>query len=124
MNRHALTDLQWLVLPAITNGTYAIADAQLQADGASTPAAVILWARVSPELDSQITANIAEPIRLWPEQWTSGSNLWIVQAVGAQSALQTLIGHVQRGPLAGQVVKFRTQDASGKYIVATMGTGT
>jgi hypothetical protein len=92
---------------------------------------VILWARVSPELDRQFEANIAEPIRLWQDAWTSGDIFWLVQAVGAPEALRALVEHLRRGQLGAQVVKFRTQDADGKYIAAkwtgstgTMGTGT
>src|SRR4029079_4132083 len=78
----ALTDLEWLVVPALTAGQFAVANMKSKEGGPSVPAAVVLWASVSPEVDQRLSANLSAPIRLRPDEWKSGDILWLIEAVG------------------------------------------
>lgn len=78
----------WLVVPAVTVGTYAVIDAQVKDSGASTPAAVALWATVSADVDRRMTASLAEPIRLQAQDWRSGNIPWLVEAIDEPHALR------------------------------------
>ena len=78
----ALADLEWLVLPALTTGQFAVANVQAKEGGASVPAALVLWASVSPEVDQKLSSNLTAPMRLRPDEWKSGEILWLIEAVG------------------------------------------
>ena len=72
----ALTDLEWLVFPPLTTGQFAVANVQAKEGGASMPAAIVLWASVSPEVDKKLSENLVGPMRLRPDEWKSGETLW------------------------------------------------
>ena len=78
----ALTDLEWLVFPPLTTGQVAVANVQAKESGTSMPAAVALWASVSPEVDKKLSENLTAPMRLRPDEWKSGDILWLIEAVG------------------------------------------
>ncbi len=42
--KHTLADLEWLVVPAVTTGQFAMAEAQSKANGMMVPVGVLLWA--------------------------------------------------------------------------------
>ena len=108
-----LADLEWLVMPAITTGQFALAEAR-QKDGAlSVPVAVLLWARVSDEVDARLAANLEQP-RLKPTEWASGPNVWLIKAVGDPRAVKALMDQLLAGPLAGRDVKVVARGADGK----------
>src|SRR5262249_50333136 len=75
----SLADLEWLVVPALTSGQYAVAEAKIK-DRLSVPAAAVLWASVSPEVDKRLSEALNSPIRLQPAEWKSGDILWLVEA--------------------------------------------
>lgn len=75
-------DLEWFVMPALSTGQFSIADAQSKTVGYSLPIGVVLWARVSPEVDKRLAANLDQPVRLKPDEWTSGDIYWLMEAVG------------------------------------------
>ena len=120
VNKHALADLAWLVAPAVVNGTYSIAETRLQTGGPSRPAAVTLWACVSDEVDRRLTAEIAQPLRLQPQDWKSGENYWLIHASGESRAVQKLVDHLVRMTFAGRTVKVRTQGPDGRPVVGTL----
>ena len=91
--RHfAIADLEWLVIPPLATGMFALAEMKAQANGPSFPAAAVLWASVSPEVDARLSANLSAPIRLRPDEWRSGELLWIVAVAGDPKSLATCSG--------------------------------
>jgi hemolysin-activating ACP:hemolysin acyltransferase len=91
-HRHSfLADLEWLVLPAIASNQVAVLDAPNNANIMSGPAAAILFARVSPEVDQRLSNSPAFRVRLKPEEWTSGNIPWLVEAVGEPAAVNALV---------------------------------
>ena len=71
---YSLSDLEWLVVPPLMTGQFAIMDAQVtpqQADGAAAPAqtvpvAVAFWASVSPEVDQRLSNPKTPTLKLRP----------------------------------------------------------
>ena len=78
---YTLGDLEWLVVPPMLAGQYRIGEAKPK-DGGSIPVAVVLWARVSADVDKRLEQIGRAPIRLRPDEWTSGDILWLVHAAG------------------------------------------
>ncbi len=90
-HRHyTLADLEWSLLPALQLNQFMAAEAKLP-DGQTVPLALVLWARVSPEVDARLSAAPSHPIRLHPNEWQSGDVIWIVDAVGEPKAVQHCI---------------------------------
>jgi len=113
-HRHLfLADLEWLVLPALATGQFALAEARHKESGLAAPVAVMLWATVSAEVDARLTANAGKPVRLKPDEWAAGPNAWLVEAVGEPRAVKALIDKTLRGPLKGRSLKVTTRGADG-----------
>ncbi len=53
----SLVDLEWLVVPAVARGQFALADAQSKESGAVAPVGAVLWALVSEDVDKRATGN-------------------------------------------------------------------
>ena len=51
--QYRLADLEWLVIPPVLAGQYRIGEVKTK-EGASMPAAIVLWAKVSPEVDARL----------------------------------------------------------------------
>jgi cytolysin-activating lysine-acyltransferase len=108
-----LSDLYHQVIPAIHNKQFNIAEAQNKATGATVPAAVALWARVSEEIDTRIVENIDKPIRLTAEEWNSGDIVWMMDLLGDSRFIAPMIKMLNKDIFKGAPVKYRTVDAEG-----------
>ena len=117
----AISDLEWLIVPPLMLGQFAVAEAKAQADGPSTPVAMVLWATVSPEVDQRLSADLANPIRLRPEEWRCGETLWLIDAVGEPRVLAGLLKQITETAFAGRILKVRQSGADGKVVVAALG---
>jgi hemolysin-activating ACP:hemolysin acyltransferase len=95
-------------------------DAQSKTIGFTQPVGLVLWARVSPEVDQRLSSNLTLPIPLKPEEWTSGDILWIVEAVGAQQAMGPLLKALSEREWKGKPVKMRARDEAGHVVVRTV----
>lgn len=97
------------VLPAVLHNQYLIARVRQQGNGDSIAAGFALWASVSDAVDQRMRASREVPLRLTPEEWQSGPNLWLVELVAPSalggSMLQDLDEKVSQGrPIAAQTV--------------------
>ena len=119
--RHSLSDLEWMVLPALMANQFSLAEAQSKAQGFTVPIALLLWARVSPEVDKRLAAALDQPLRLAPAEWTSGDNVWLVEACGEPRALQAMIRKTAEEKWKGRTVKFRSKGSDGKTVVRVLG---
>ena len=77
-----LSDLEWLVAPAVATRQFLIAELQNKTNGLTVPVSAVLWARVSDDVDQRLTSNAGQAIRLRPEEWKSGSIPWLIAAAG------------------------------------------
>ena len=105
----SLAALRVSVLPAVLHNQYLIARVREQGNGESVAAGLALWASVSDEVHQRLSVSKELPLRLTPEEWKSGSNLWLVDLVApsvlASSMLKDLDEKVARGrPIAAQAV--------------------
>lgn len=123
-----IADLEWLVLPPIMAGQFRFAHAVRQPDdkttqaGVSVPVAVALWARVSPQIDKSLSENLDKLVRLPPNQWASGSHLWLVAVGGDGRAVPQFLKELGRTPeFEGQHVKMRVRAPDGKVVVKVLG---
>lgn len=65
-------DLEWFCMPALLLEQFRIYN------GPTSPAAVALWAYVSPETDERLEAGAN---RLRPDEWQSGDRAWLIELV-------------------------------------------
>lgn len=110
----SLRDLEWLVGPGIVLGQFAVASAQLKQNGAVMPAAAVLWAHVSADVDRRLREDGGLAIKLAPAEWRSGDIHWVVLTVGDSRAIRGLLQQLAVSTFNGQVVNIRTHTSDGR----------
>jgi hemolysin-activating ACP:hemolysin acyltransferase len=111
-HRHyTLADLEWCLLPALALNQFMVAEAKLP-NGQAVPVALVLWARVSAEIDARLSAAPRYPIRLHPNEWQSGEVIWIVDAVGDPTAMQNCIETLTKTAFQGKQVRMLSQKST------------
>ncbi len=108
---YTLADLEWCLLPALARGQFMVAEAKLP-DGQAVPAALVLWARVSAEVDARLSAAPRYPIRLHPNEWRSGDVIWIVDAVGEPIAMHQCVDALAKTAFEGREFKMLKPQAN------------
>lgn len=87
--RHqSISDLQHLVLEPLIRDRVAIAHLAQSDPEISDIAGLAIWASVSEEVDAQIREQVRAgvfPIRLKPDDWTSGSINWLLDVIAPDS---------------------------------------
>lgn len=115
-----LADLERLVLPPMLFGQCRVIHAKKARDGPFLPVAVALWARVSPSIDKRLSEALEKPPRLRPDEWASGSNLWLMTLAGDKRALSKLLTQLREVEFKGQKVKLHVPTADGKTTIRTL----
>ncbi len=115
-----IRDLEELILPPLLSGQFSIAEAQSKANGLVSPVAVVLWARVSADVDQRLAAQLEGPLRLSAAEWTSGDILWVVEAIGEPKVLREMLKRLATKDWAGKAVKMRAKGKDGKAVVAVL----
>lgn len=110
----ALTDLEWLVVPAVMTGQFSLAEAQSKTSGFTAPVGLVLWASVSAETDQRLAAEPGRQIRLRPDEWRSGDILWVVDAIGERRVVGAMLKRLRERQWQGRAVKIRTRGPDGK----------
>lgn len=109
-----LADLEWLVLPPVMAGQYKIG--QTSAAGSASdqsraelvvPAAVALWARVSPSIDRRLTEAAGGQGGLAFNEWASGDIVWLMAVAGDTRIVSRLLQDLKTTEFKDQVVKTR-----------------
>ena len=111
-----LSDLEWLVLPAVLSGQCRVARAQQS--GIAVPVGVALWASVSTAVDQRLS-DLSVPWRLQPDEWRSGDIAWLVELVADPPTQQALLKHLGETVFKGRGIKMRVRDAEGKTQIGT-----
>ncbi len=111
---YTLADIEWMILPAVVSGQAYIAELQHKDIGARAPVAVVLWASVSADVDQRLSANPNQKIRLRPDEWKSGDNLWIVDVAGEPRAIAGAFAQLAQTQFRDRAVKLVMPDATGK----------
>jgi cytolysin-activating lysine-acyltransferase len=125
-----MADLEWLVLPPILAGQWQVAQGMAPAPEGTAggklqgnvafPVATALWARVSPEVDARLSAGVDKPLVLKPEEWTSGTILWMIAIIGDPMYLKNFLTQMQSNVFKGQTVKIRGATPDGKPSLRTL----
>lgn len=115
-----LSDLEWLAIPAVTTGQFAVVEAQSKVNGMTTPVSLMMWAFVSPEVDQRLRARPNEPIRLSPGEWKSGDILWVVEAIGEQKLLSVMLQNAVSREWQGRYANLRVRQPDGSYKIALL----
>jgi len=94
-----LTDLEWLVLPALRTGQCLVMEHTDRTTGANGALAATLWARVSEDVEHKIVecSKAGHRLRLQPSEWVSGDRHWLVTAIGSEPALKALLQQMRNG---------------------------
>jgi hemolysin-activating ACP:hemolysin acyltransferase len=120
--QYTLGDLEWLVIPPVMAGQYRIGEVKTKKEGATLPVAVLLWAKVSPEVDERLTQSDSPTLRLRPEDWTSGDILWLTHAAGEPRFVRHLLKQISETAFKGLAVKTRARGEDGKVVVQLLPT--
>lgn len=115
-----LADLEWLVLPPLLAGQVRVAHAPSGRDKFYVPVAVAVWARVSPEVDRRLAAELDKPMVLRPAEWTSGDQVWLVALAGEANAKATFLPRLAQEQFKGMSVKMRGLDRENRVVVTTL----
>lgn len=118
---YTIGDLEWLLIPALTNRQYRLAEAKTSdADGGRTlPAAIVLWAFVSTEVDQRLMEGGDSRPKLNPSEWTSGDIPWLVHAAGEARFIHPIVNDLMQTAFKDRKVKVlgRDEDNSVKIYV-------
>jgi len=91
----SLADVEKRFVPAIARGQFAIGKGQVSnRQDERFPAALVAYAMTSAEL----SARLSKPgtVDLSPEDWRSGSDVWLLESAGAPEAVAELVAELQR----------------------------
>jgi len=116
---YKVADLEWLVIPPLLAGQFRIGEAKPK-EGITLPVAVVLWARVSAEVDKRLTETDTLEVRLKPEEWTSGDILWLVHAAGQTRFVRHVVEQLSKTTFKGREVKVLGRGQDGKPKVHTL----
>lgn len=108
-----IADLTWLITPALQTKQIAIAEAR-DSTGKIRPAAGVVWAKVSAEVDRRLSEQATVPPQIKPDEWTSGDIPWIIMAIGTDKACHATISQLSKTRLNNQPVKILARGSDGK----------
>ena len=117
-----MSELYHLVVPAVVNNQFNIAEVQNKKTGVTVPAAVALWACVSEEIDKQMVENIDRPIRLTAKEWNSGEIFWMIELLGDTRFIAPMLQTLNKTVFKGRPVKYKTVNAEGIVSVQLLQT--
>lgn len=111
IHRHySLSDLEWLLVPAFMNNQFTMAEARTKESDIPKPVGLALWATVSSEVDEKLSANLDKPLRMRPDEWSSGEILWLIDVIGPANILPALIKQLQKTSFKGRDFKMQVID--------------
>jgi cytolysin-activating lysine-acyltransferase len=74
-----ISDLEWLVMtPVILQQFRMYYQNAAPAEGGQRPIGVVLWARVSAEVETMLERGTT---KMRPQDWKSGDRLWVVEVI-------------------------------------------
>lgn len=109
-NRLPLSVIDQLVVPPLMAGQIMIARANDKKTGLVAPAAALIWANVSDDIDRRLTEAKATSITpslsdFSRSDWKSGDNPWLVISVGNKRLVEVLLQRMQERVLKGRPLK-------------------
>ena len=117
-----LSELTNKILPPLLLGQIAVGHKkEIQPDlgffaNLNMPCALILWARISDELDKKFIHSTYIPT-LKPEDWNSGDNYWIIDTAGPKNEIIKLMKELQKQRFKSQSFKSFAVDKNNKISI-------
>ena len=115
-----IADLEWMLEPAVATGQFAIAEVVAKESGLAVPAAAILWASVSDEIAARVRAKPGEAIKLQRNEWTGGTNCWLIASLGDQRAIRSLLMQLNNGQFKDRTLSIVSRLQDGTFRVETL----
>jgi len=116
-----LSDLEWLVMPAVINNQFAVGYTRSAGAGLAIPAGVVLWAMVQKSTDERLSADGRHPLRLAPKEWASGPIPWLVCAAGQPQAVLAIMQDLTRRRFSATGLKTTVRLSDGKIMTQVIG---
>jgi len=104
-----IADMEWYLMPPFRLRQIKI----FHKDGA--PVAYACWAKVSDEVDARLRDG---SIKLRPEEWNSGENLWLVDLVAPFGGTEFVINELKEKVFKGQKVMTWQPAPDGEVLAA------
>lgn len=115
-----LADLEQIVIPALATRQFTVA--RRIVDDKVVPVGLIIWASVSPAIDAQLASSLDKPVALKPADWTSGENVWLVDAAGEARIVAAMINDACATKIK-RSMKVRAKDKDGTFKVRIVEPG-
>lgn len=116
-SRYSVSDLRAILLPPLTYRQFSIAETGSREQGLVAPIGLVLWASVSDEVDRRLAADPGKVIKLAAEDWKSGDNLWVIEAIGEPKATGAILRRLVTVTWRGRTAKIRLRDKDGKAVI-------
>lgn len=100
-----LSDLEWLVLPAIAQKQFTLFRSEK-----NEPVAFVSWAKINDEVEKRL---LSGTIKLQPKDWNSGDKLYIVDIISPFANSKEILKKLQENQLKDKDVKI-LRPAKGK----------
>ena len=96
-HRHLfMVDWEWLILPAVAHRQFRIFRRK------GRPFAYVSWAFLNEDAAKRMSAG---EIKLRPDEWTSGEELWLIDVIAPFGGQETILKEVRENVLPGQPIK-------------------
>lgn len=105
-----ISDLEWMVLQPVSLGQFRVFH------GEEFPVGVFFWAYVNEEVDKRLSEGI---VRLSPEDWKSGDQLWLVDVIAPFGNVQQMIDDLIKNVFPKKTFKYLQRNDKGELIVET-----
>jgi cytolysin-activating lysine-acyltransferase len=115
-----LADANALVAPAVALGQFALVNAQHVENGPMAVAAATWWAFVSPEVDQRLSESRDPHLKLQPQEWRSGDQPWVIEAIGEAKVVNDLVGKLAENYFKGKHPKIRAILPDGRVAVGRL----
>ena len=81
--------------------------------GMRAPVACVTWASVSNEVAQRLATDSGPRLRLKPDEWSTGPNIWLIDTVGESKALGAALNALAGTAFKSKTVNVATRSANG-----------
>jgi cytolysin-activating lysine-acyltransferase len=115
-----LSALSHHVLPAIVHNQFRIARIRRPDNTQAAPAGFAMWAAVSDAVDARLRSNVQHIIKLSLQEWSSGSNLWLIDLIAPASIAGDMLREIQEKIGQGRSISTIVAAGDGAVKVTTV----
>jgi hemolysin-activating ACP:hemolysin acyltransferase len=112
-----IADLEWILVPAVTNRQFLIVRAPSPHEVTPLPAAAILWASVSAEIHEMLKQDATKRHTLSVEQRKSGDIIWITDVIGDPLIWNRALDEMHKGMFKSHILAMARRAPDGQLSV-------